>query len=558
MIADLRWVLYHSRPAACRLLLAALAAAGALGSAVALIATSAWLIATAALHPPVFTLTFAVVAVRAFGLARGALRYTERLVSHDAALRVLTSLRVGVYQQLERLTPAGLGSTRTGDVLSRVVSDVDAVGDLLLRVLLPGAAAGLVTAGTVGLLAVLRPAAALVVGAAALACAVVVPVLTTWWASRAEGDLAAARGELTAEVVDLLQGGAEVLAYGAAGRRLRSVAGRDAALTALLRRAAGSAGAGTGLSLLGCAVAVVGCLLVSVPGLDDGVLTGPELAVVVLTPLALWEALAALPPALQRLPGLAAAAGRLRALETIPAPVGEPALSIELPAGPGQLRADGLGLRWPGTGYDVVTGLNLELTTARCVALVGPSGCGKSTVVAALLRFLDPSAGMLTLDGVDVRQLDTAAVRSWIAWCGPHTQLFDTSVRENLLLARPEAGEDELLAVLAAARLRDWVLATSDGLDTLVGENGARLSGGERQRLGLARALLAERPVLVLDEPTAHLDRPTAVALGKDLARAAGARTTLLISHDPSLVGQAHSVVRLTGRCSGSARPRPT
>lgn len=552
MSGDLCWVLRRARPAAGRLLLAALAGAGAWGCAVGLIATAGWLIATAALHPPVLSLTVAVAAVRAFALARSGLRYAERLISHDAALRMLAVLRVDVYRQLDRLTPAGLGSARTGDVLSRVVSDVDAVGDLLLRVLLPVSAAVLVTVATVGLLAVLLPAAAVLVGVVALAAVVLVPVLITRLVSGAERGIAALRGELTAEVVDLLHGAGEVLAYGATARRLSRLGGRDAALTRSLRTAAAGAGAGTGLALLGAALAVSGAALVGVPALRAGAVSGPELAVVVLAPLALWEGLAAVPPALQRLPGLAAAAGRLRVLQTAPAPVPEPARPLDPAPGPAQLRARRLGLRWPGAQQEAVTGLDLELAAARCVALVGPSGSGKSTVAAALLRFLDPSAGTLAFGGVDVQRLDTAVVRSRIAWCGPRTHLFDTSIRQNLLLARPGATDDDMLAALAAARLRDWVLAGPDGLDAMVGEHGARLSGGQRQRLGLARALLAGRPILVLDEPTAHLDRTTAAALGTVLADAAGGRTTLMISHDPGLVAQAAVVVRLT-RAGGPA-----
>lgn len=545
MPTHLRWVLRHVRPAAGRLALAALAAAGALGAAVGLLATSAWLIATAALHPPVLTLTAAIVTVRACALARGGLRYLERLISHDAALRVLSGLRVGIYRQLERLTPGGLGSPRTGDVLSRVVADVDAVQDLLLRVLLPVLAATLVTVGTLALLAALVPAAAVVAGAAAVFSAVAVPLLTTRLAARAERGTAAARGELSAEVVDLLHGAGDVVAFGAADRLLARVRDRDDALTGLLRRAAAHAGTGTGLALLGGGVAVAGCLLTGIGALRAGALSGPQLAVLVLTPLALWEALIALPPALQRLPGLAAAAGRLRALETMPDPVAEPAEPARLPAGPADWRARDLALRWPATERDAVAGFDLDLAAARCVALVGASGSGKSTVAAALLRFLDPSAGRLEFDGHDVRRFATDAVRGRIAWCGAQTHLFDSSIRENLLLARPGATEDELLTALGSARLRDWVLDMPDGLDTMVGEAGARLSGGERQRLGLARALLADRQLLILDEPTAHLDRPTAEALRGDIAAAAEGRTRLLISHDADLVGQADTVVRL-------------
>jgi thiol reductant ABC exporter CydC subunit len=551
-VGDVLWLLGRARPALPRLLLAVLAATGATGSAVALLATSAWLISAAALHPPVLTLTVAVVSVRALGISRGVLRYAERLVSHDAALRAQARLRLRTYRELERIVPAGLGGVRTGDVLSRLVTDVESLADLLVRVLLPLASTALVAAATLALLLWLLPAAALAVLAALALALLGVPLLTAWVAARAERATAAAAGELSTRVLDVLHGADELLALAAAPAAMDAVADADRRLARLRRGATAAAGLGSGLTVAACGVAVLGCLLVGVPAVRSGQLDGVLLAVLVLTPIALWEAVTALPPALQRLPGLAASAARLRALAATPSPVPEP------PPAPGGARPDGvascgeprllarrLGLRWPGGDRDAVSGLDLDLRPGRTVALAGPSGSGKSTVVAALLRFLQPVSGELRYAGVEVRDTPAERVRGDIAWCGPDAHLFDTTVRQNLVLASPGATDEQVHAALAGARLAGWVRAQPLGLDTPVGEHGAALSGGERQRLGLARALLAERPVLVLDEPTAQLDGPTARALATDLAAAARGRTTLLVSHSADLLDAADQIVEL-------------
>jgi thiol reductant ABC exporter CydC subunit len=530
-----------------RLVLAAIAGAGAYGSAVALLGTSAWLISSASLRPPILTLTVAIVAVRTFGIARGMLRYAERLIGHDAAFRMLGALRVQVYRELGRVAPAGLGGLRRGDVLSRVVSDVDAQQDLLLRVLLPAVSTGLVGLATAAVLAGILPAAGLIVLAGLVLAGAGVPALTLGLARRTERQVAPVRGELSASVVELIQCADELVAYGAAEQRLTELDRQDAALTGLLRRSAGVAGVGAGLTVLLGGLMVVAGIAVGVPALRAGTLPGPMLAVVVLTPLALTEVISGLPGAVQQLPGMLRSRQRLRALVGLRSPVIAPAEPVTLPAAPADtgVAAWDLAIRWPEAARPAVSGVDLELGPGQRIAVTGPSGAGKSTVVAALLRFLDPAAGRLEVAGCDVTAADEAAVRSRIAWCGPDGYLFDSTIRANLLLARPDSGEDALWAALREARLADWVSTLPAGLDTAVGEHGAQVSGGERQRIALARALLAGRPVLVLDEPTAHLDELTAGALTADLLRATEGRTTLLVTHRVDDLAGADAVVRI-------------
>ncbi|WP_189929022.1 thiol reductant ABC exporter subunit CydD [Streptomyces sulfonofaciens] len=534
-------------------LVAALAlGALALGSAVGLMGTSGWLISRAAERPPVLYLMVAVTATRAFGIGRAAFRYAERLVSHDTVLRILADARVTVYRGLERLAPAGLRTVRRGDLLSRLVADVEALQDYWLRWLLPVAAAVLVSMGTVAFTAWLLPSAGAVLATGLLVAGVGVPLLAAAVARRAERRLAPVRGMLATRVADLLTGTAELTVAGALPARTALAKRADTALTRIAARAAAATALGSGLTALVSGLTVAGTALCGVTAVREGRLDGVALAVVVLVPTAAFEALLGLPLAARHRQRVRRSAERVYEVLDAPVPVREPAAPAAAPATPFPLRLRGLAARYaerpgPGTGPDPVRsarprgtgvpegdalfGLDLTLERGRRVAVVGPSGAGKSTLAQVLLRFLDAYQGTYTLGGVDAYALDGDTVRRHVGLCAQDAHTFDSSVRENLLLARKEATEDQLRHALARVRLLDWAESLPDGLDTLVGEHGARLSGGQRQRLALARALLADFPVLVLDEPAEHLDLPTGDALTADLLAATEGRTTLLITH---------------------------
>ncbi|UYQ63235.1 thiol reductant ABC exporter subunit CydD [Streptomyces peucetius] len=526
-----------------RLALALLLGSLALGSSVGLMAVSGWLISRASEQPPVLHLMVAVTATRAFGIGRAVFRYAERLVSHDAVLRTLAELRVAVYSRLERIAPTGLGRTRRGDLLSRLVADVDALQDYWLRWMLPAATAVLVGAGAVGFTAWLLPEAGAVLAAGLLVAGIAVPLAGGAFARRAERQLAPARGTLATRVVDLLRGTGELTVAGALPRRLASTRDADRTLTRIAARQAAATALGGGLSALVCGLTVVGAAVAGVRAVSEGRLDGVCLAVVVLTPLAAFEAVSALPLAVQYRRRVARSAERVHEVLDAPVPVREPERPATPPATAFPLVLRGVGARYADQERDALSGLDLSLTAGRRVAVVGVSGSGKTTLAQVLLRFLDAGAGTYTIGGVPAASMEGDAVRRYVGLCAQDAHLFDSSVRENLRLARPDATEEELRRALDDARLLDWVDALPDGLDTLVGEHGARLSGGQRQRLALARALLAAFPVLVLDEPAEHLDLATADALTSDLLavtarRAAGAGTavgeppaTVLITH---------------------------
>jgi thiol reductant ABC exporter CydC subunit len=518
-----------ARPAAGRLALATLLGAGAVAAAIGLIATSAWLISRSSQHPQESAVAIAIVGVQFFALARGLCRYAERLVGHDAAFRVLASLRVSVYERLERLAPLGLPAFRSGDLLARLVHDVDSLQDLLLRVVPPFAIALLVGVATVGLLWWMLPAAGLILLVALLIAAVLVPWLTGTVASRTEARQAAARGLLTESVVDLFEGAPELIVNGAAPEQLRRTLTADAELTQVAQATSRTTGIGQGLTTLCSGLAMWGALLVGVAAVRAGRLDGVLLAGIALIPLVAFELVTGLPAATQTLQRVRRAAARVQEVLDTPPPVAEPEHPVNLGT-PNVLKVRDLRSSYPGDTRAALTGVDLDLGPRRRVAIVGPSGAGKSTLAGVLLRFL-PYQGSVMLDEAEISELDGDQLRRVVGLVSQDAHVFDSTLEQNLRLARRDATVDELRDALAEVRLLDWADELPQGLATEVGERGARMSGGQRQRLAIARALLADFPVLILDEPGEHLDTQTADAILTDLLASTRDRATLLITH---------------------------
>jgi thiol reductant ABC exporter CydC subunit len=529
--APLRTTLGLARPAAGRLAIAALLGAGAIGAGIGLIATSAWLISRASQRPAESSLAIAIVAVQFFGLSRGLFRYGQRLVGHDAAFRALADLRVSTYTRLERLAPAGLPAFRSGDLLARLVHDIDSLQDLLLRVIGPFLIAVLVGAGTVALMWWILPAAGVILLAALLLAATALTWLTGRLSRRSESRQAVIRGELTAAVVDLIEGAPELTAYGALAAQHQRTSQIDAQLTRVAGASARTAGIGQGLANLLSGLAMWGALVAGVVAVHAGTLNGVLLATIALVPLAAFELVTDLPTATQTLQRVRRSA--TRTIEVIHArpPVAEPAHPRPMPVGSAALQVRGLRARYGDAGRWVLDGLDLDLLPGQTVALVGRSGAGKSTLGDVLLRFLPYQAGSVTLDGVEISELDGDDYRRVVGLVSQDAHIFDTTLEENLRLARRDATPAELEAALRGARLWEWTRTLPAGPATRVGAHGALISGGQRQRLALARALLADFPVLVVDEPGEHLDTPTADALVADLLDITDRRAVLLITH---------------------------
>ena len=544
-----------------------LALAGVLGAlaaacSVGLLATAAWLISRSAQRPPVLFLIAPAAVVQAFGFGRALFRYAERLAGHDAALGLLAARRVVAYDALARLAPAGLADHRSGDLIARLVTDIDSLADRWLRVRLPFVAATVAGAGAVALVTALQPEAGLVLAATLVVSALAAPAVAIALSRREERSLAPLRGDLAAAIMELLDGAAELTVFGAAGRALAAVQSNAGRVREATARSGYGRGAGAAVGALATGTALLGAVVFAVPAVRAGALAGVLLAVVVLTPLAAHEVFAGLGPAAQEIPGLRAAADRVAQLLARPAPVAEPADPQPLPEPPYELAARGLTAGWA-PGAPVLREVSFDVQAGSRVAIVGRSGSGKTTLALVLLRFLDYGAegGTVTLNGTDLRAFAPDEVRTVIGLCEQDAHVFDSTLEANLLLAKPDATEGELRDALARARLLDWTDSLPLGLHTPVGEHGARLSGGQRQRLALARVLLADFPVVILDEPAEHLDEATADELTRDLLSAVAGRTVLLITHRPvdtGLVdtGAVDQVLRLAdGRLTADAVP---
>ena len=517
-------------------------------SSVALLASSAWLIARAAEQPPVLYLSLGIVGVRAFALGRAVFRYLERLAGHDAAFRQLAAIRSGVFERLLPIAPDGLAASRRGDLLARFVGDVDELQNVSLRIVQPLASAAVVLLAAIAGLAWLAPGSALAV-AGCLGVGIVVAILAQQLvAARADRRLAPLRGELQAAVVEHVQALDVLVAFdaAAAGRtRIRRLGARLERATRARASAVGVAAAA--MSAVG-GFAAAASMLAAQPLLAGGRIDGPTFAVLCLVPLAIAEVSSAVPVAIGSLRVVRTSAERIADAVPDEVPSGlptPPAKPVAPPTGGGApaLRLRGVTARWPQVaGSDeaveaarttavVLPAIDLDLEPGERLLVEGPSGAGKTTLAHVLVRFLD-YAGSYRLDDVEARDVDPRALRGIVGLVEQRPWLFDEDVRQNLVFAKDTATDDELMAVLDRVGLAEWV-AERGGLGAPVGERGALVSGGQAQRIALARAMLADFRVLVLDEPTASVDPDRADALLHDLLAAAGdtGRSVVLISH---------------------------
>jgi thiol reductant ABC exporter CydC subunit len=514
-------------------LAAALLGALTFVAGIGLISLAGNLISRSALVDTTATLTLAIVGVRFFAVTRAVGRYLERYVGHLGTFRILTRIRVWTFRGIEPSAPASLMDRRAGDVVTRIVDDVDTLQDLALRVLAPPIAAAIACGVGAGVLGVLDPTLALVLVVFVLLAGVVVPWSTRRMGRAAAERLTAEQAELHAVSVESVSALADLVAYGREdllGRRLDALTERRRAAE---RRLATARGLNLALAGVLSGLAAVATLSVAVPLVTNGTLEPVLLAVVPLAALATFEAVAPLTTAVEHLDRARASATRLTELVDTPPAVLDPA--PDQAAGPfsgeGAVEFDDVRFRYDADGPDVLTDATFTIPAGARVAVVGPSGSGKSTIAALLLRFWEPQRGTIRIDGIDLRFVAAEQTRAAVAVVAQQDHLFDTTVRDNLLLGDADADDDRLRAVLAAVALDDWLESVPGGLDARTGENGARLSGGERQRLMIARALLAESSILVLDESTAHLDPATERRVLDGVDRWRAGRTTVHIAH---------------------------
>jgi thiol reductant ABC exporter CydC subunit len=543
--------------------LAALLGFATVGSRIGLMATSAFIIAKAALHPSIAELQVAIVGVRFFGIARGVFRYLERYVSHQVTFRLLARLRVWFYQALEPLAPARLMQYRSGDLLSRVVADVETLEHFYVRVIAPPVVAVLVG----GLMWVLMRSYDLGLAVASLVfwglAGLGVPLLTQRLSRGLGQRMVRVRSELNVALVDGVQGMAELLVFGQEQHHQERVRRLSQELVGLQGRMAWIAGLHGSLAGLLTNLAVLAVLVVAIPLVGEAELDGVYLGLLVLAVMSSFEAVSPLPLALQYLENSLEAGQRLFEIVDTQPVVDDPPSPSPTP-GDYSLLMENVSFRYGPHEPLALDQISFRLPQGRRLAVVGPSGAGKSTLVNLLLRFWEYETGRILLGGRELRQYRQDDLHHMIGIVSQHTHLFNATVRDNLLLARPDAGQSELVQATQRAQIHDFIQSLPQGYDTWIGEQGLRLSGGERQRLAIARALLKDPPLLILDEATANLDPLTERAVMQAIHTLMAGRTTLIITHrlvglevaDEILVlrdgrvverGQHHDLVQIEG-----------
>ncbi|WP_213573473.1 thiol reductant ABC exporter subunit CydC [Rhodococcus sp. USK13] len=515
-----------------RVLRAVAAGVATLGSALALAALSAWLITRAWQMPPVLDLSVAVVAVRALGISRGVFRYLERLATHDTALRGTTSARSRLYQRLAAGNPAAAAGLRRGDLLARTGADVDTLGDVVVRALVPIAVAVVLSVAAVGILAVISPAAALILAVSLAVSGIAAPVLSARAALMSERDSAAARARFSEEAVTVLDHAAELTVAGRLDRTVDGAIAAERTAVAATDRAAVPGAFADAATPLAVGASVIGALLIGMTLYSSGTMSPMALGILVLVPLSAFEATSALPAAAVALTRARIASRRILAL--FDAATSDPHPGNRELDGPVHVRTTGLRCGWP--GGRTTAPIDLDLPPSARVAIVGGSGSGKTTALMTLAGLLPPVSGAIDVNGAAPADIRPDSLRRRIGFFAEDAHLFDTSVLENLRVARGDLQEDEALDVLESVGLGDWVSRLPQGLATTLAGGARAVSGGQRRRLLLARALLSPADVLLLDEPTEHLDAESGAQLLRDLlARDAklvsGERTVVVVTH---------------------------
>ena len=535
-------VLEFAQPIKYEMLLSVLLGALTVGSGIALLATSAYLISAAALHPSIAALSVAIVGVRFFGIARGVFRYLERLVSHQAAFRLLAALRAWLYRALEPLIPARLleyardaqgevHTLKSGDLLRRIVSDVEMLQNIYLRVVAPPAVAALIAVGMWLFLGAFGGATfVLPYLALFLLSSVGIPGLSHLLSRKIGKRIVTTRAALHAQLVESLQGMADLMAYNQEQQQVERIQSLTTVLNAMQMTMARISGMQGALSNLFMNLTAWTMLLVAIPIVHAGHMPGVLLALLVLAALASFEAILPLPAAFQQVGGSLEAARRLFEIADMQPAVPHITAASPIPDN-FTITMQHVYFQYQDDEPDVLSNITFTVPWGGCLAIVGPSGAGKSTLVHLLLHFWDPVQGRVLLGGHDLCNYQLDDLYSMVSVVEQDPYLFNTTIRENLLLARPGATDAELVTAAQRAQLYEFVQSLPCGYETRIGEQGLRLSGGERQRIALARAFLKDAPILVLDEPTVHLDAITERAVLQSLRALRLNRTMVTVTH---------------------------
>ncbi|KQV70362.1 thiol reductant ABC exporter subunit CydC [Rhizobium sp. Root1220] len=516
-------------------------------SNVALLALSGWFIASMALSGlgnQMFNFFTPAAAIRGLAITRTVARYLERVVTHEATLRLLSELRVWFYGRLEPLAPAGLQFYRGSDLLSRLRADIDSLDNFYLRILAPVVSAAICVVALLAAVSFISPKVAFINGLGLLMAGIALPLLAQWSGRGPGARLVTTRAALRAAVTDSCRGAGELRVYGAVGRQGVHLEELAHALIADQRRLVRIKGLFSGLSTLAAQISMWGALIVIIPVIHAGTLPPADLALVAFFVLSSFDTIAPLPTAFQSLGETLAAARRIFEIADAEPAAVEPQPATALPTR-FDIEASALRMRYSHDAAWALDGVSFHLPQGGALGIVGPSGSGKSSLLNVLLRFWDYQGGEVTVGGVPLQLLGGEQVRTLYAVVAQQSHLFNASIRDNLLLARPAATEEELREALRRAAVLDEVLAFPRGLDTYVGEAGARLSGGQMRRITIARAFLKDAPILLLDEPTEGLDARSEQLVLQALKQLMRDRTTLVITHHPEVLTLVDQVLAL-------------
>jgi thiol reductant ABC exporter CydC subunit len=513
--------------------LAASIAAGAatIGASIGLLTTSAFLISKAALHPPILDLTIAIVGVRFFGISRAVFRYLERIVSHDLSLRLLADLRDRLVRSIHRLGPAGVASFRAGDLVGRVIDDVDEIQHVFVRVIAPPLMAIVIATVTALFALIWLPISAVTILVPFLAAAIAVPWLTRRVGAAAGRGVAHERGQMIGQTVEIIEGASVIIALGEEDRLLAAATGSADRVAAAERRTAWLHGFGDAAILVLVGVALIGTLWVSAIAVQVGNLDGTMVAVLAMLAITPFEAVAPLPAAFERLGRSLGAADRLFEVIDAESPIAPPVSPIPIPDDP-TLRTVGAVVTAT-TGERILGPVDVSIGPGQRIGIIGETGAGKTTLAHVLCRFRDPGEGVVSIGCVALSDLAPDDLRAFVGYEDDRSFLFRGSIVGNVRLGDSTASDEEVRVLIDRVGLGSWVDTLPDGIQTDVGEGGQAVSGGQRRRLALARAMLAAFPVLILDEPISGLDPATAEAVMDDLLSSADDRALMLITHRP-------------------------
>ncbi len=514
-----------------RLVASIAAGAATVGSSIGLLTTSAYLISEAALHPPILDLTVAIVGVRFFGISRAVFRYLERIVSHDLSLRLLADLRTRLVRAIHRLGPAGVASFRAGDLVGRVIDDVDEIQHVFVRVAAPPLVAIVIALVTALFALIWLPVSTVTILVPFLIAAIFVPWITRWAGAKAGRGVADQRGRMIGQTVEIIEGAPVIVALGEEDRLLAVAMESADRVAAAERRTAWLHGFGDAAILVLVGVALVGTLWVSAVAVEAGTLDGVMVAVLVMLAITPFEAVAPLPGAFERLGRSLGAADRLFEVIDAESPTAPPGSPRAIPDDT-TLRVEGAVVTTD-TGRRILGPIDLSIGPTQRIGIIGETGAGKTTLAHVLCRFRDPDGGTVSVGDVDLADVARDDLRAFVGYEDDRSFLFRGSILGNVRISDSDVSEDEVRAVIDRVGLGPWIDALPDGLQTDVGEGGEAVSGGQRRRLALARALLVEFPVLILDEPISGLDPVTAEAVMDNLLNSTDDRALILITHRP-------------------------